>query len=733
MSHIPRINEFFVEGKNPKNSHVLLHITEPTTEKEKKRGYFFALCEIENGDLEMIEQAQKLIDDIESGYYETEEDVSGKNPFELTLEFINRRSSHLFTSKGSLHCIIGILRNTSISLSYHGTPNAYVFFLQKDKIQSIDILSGGGQEDSEHIFSSVIEGNINEKDRIFIGTPHITREISIERLKEVIMSRTVEQAVAHIDHVLKSARKDTSFGGIICDIVKNDLIADPAMSNSALSLQRLIDRERETTETLSPSLFGNKKRQNTNKIQKRNQKKHNSIETNHRHRRKGDEIIGGSFLNIILVAIGRILVSSSIGIWKIIRLIGTTLGRFVILLFILITNKNNGREHTLRAIIQNLKDIKNIISKMSFISKILLIGVLILSIVFSGSFMFLKIQKHDALEKIKYKNQIQAIEDKKNAAEARRIYNDDSSAFLLLKEAGEILDLLPQEDIAQKETYKKLKNMIDMSLLDLRDITVIDPTLIADINENTKDARATKLVRIDDKLIAFGHVDNRLYEIDKDTGSIFIQQYDSIVHIKEGNTPKENDTIVFIDQSNDLFIYTKKTKLLSKTTITYPTERTDIVAPFIYNLRLYMVDRANNQILRHSKTQSGYDKGIPWLDKEISVDLSDTVSMAIDGDILVLKENGKIIKFTGGEQMPFDITGLDPSLDKPTELYTYNDMDGIYIIEPTNRRVVVLNKQGTFRAQYTSDKWQNPTSMVIDETKKTIYVLDNNKIYSFNF
>ncbi len=727
MTHIARINEFFVEGKNQQASHVLLHITEPTTKEERARGYFFALCEIEDGDIELIGHAQRLIDDIESGYYETDAESDGKSTFELTLEFINRRSAHLLNAKGTLHCIVGVLNNTSISLSYHGEPQAHVFFLKKDAIQHIDVLAGGDQDTEDHLFSAVIEGNINDGDRLFIGTPHIEDEFTRERLQEVIMSRPVDQAVAHIEKVLKDARADGSFGGIVCEIMKKDIAADPSTSNSAASLQHLLDREQETTETLSPSLFSGKNKKKASK--KRQQKKRNPVETN--HRRRGEDIIGGSFVNMVLISIGRGIVYTSALIWKITRFIGVTMGRFFIMLFVLLTNKNNGRAHTLRSIQESKNHLLRSLKHLPFISKVLLLGVITLSIVFAGSFSFLRMQKHYQQKETAYLLQVSAIEDKKAAAEARKIYNDDAGAFVLLKEAENMLAVLPQENDTHIEQFQTLSTLIETALLDLRDITLVEPTRIADLNSIGEGVNTTRLVRIDDSLVAFGPEDARLYMVDKDTGNVETQAHDSLAKLFAANTPKENDIIAFLGEGNTVYTYNKESKAISNTAISYPSDTVDTAAPFVYNLRLYMVDKANNQILRHSKTQSGYDRGTPWLDEDVAPDLSDAVSTAIDGDVFVLKQNGEVLKFAAGEQRPFDISGLDPALENPTELYTYNDVDGIYILEPTNKRVVALNKQGTFRAQYTSDLWQNPTGMVVDEAKKTIYVLDSNQIYSF--
>ncbi len=74
MDHLLEINEFFVEGKDHKKSHVLLHIAEPVSRREKERGYFFVVAEINDGYEEQIEYLQQIIDDIEHDYYDESSD-----------------------------------------------------------------------------------------------------------------------------------------------------------------------------------------------------------------------------------------------------------------------------------------------------------------------------------------------------------------------------------------------------------------------------------------------------------------------------------------------------------------------------------------------------------------------------------------------------------------------------------------------------------------------------------
>ncbi len=150
----------------------------------------------------------------------------------------------------------------------------------------------------------------------------------------------------------------------------------------------------------------------------------------------------------------------------------------------------------------------------------------------------------------------------------------------------------------------------------------------------------------------------------------------------------------------------------------------------VYNRRLYTLSPNTNQIYKHSQTQTGYDKGTSWI-KTQGVNIESGVSLAIDGDVFVLGQDGSLTKFAAGNKQDFAITGLEPALDSPTKIWTYNDVEELYILEPTHKRVVILNKDGSLKEQYTADAWQAPSDMVVDSENGIVYVLDNGIVYSF--
>ena len=75
---------------------------------------------------------------------------------------------------------------------------------------------------------------------------------------------------------------------------------------------------------------------------------------------------------------------------------------------------------------------------------------------------------------------------------------------------------------------------------------------------------------------------------------------------------------------------------------------------------------------------------------------------------------------------------LDPILESPTRLFTNDQTNFIYILEPKQKRIVVLDKTGNMAAQYYSDTFNNLQDFSLDETNKKIFLANDNKIYSFN-
>jgi len=743
------ICEFFVEGRNQKKSHVLLHITEPSTPAEVEKGYFFAIVEVEQSSMEEMEHMKRIIDDLETGYYESIDDHDqDKSSLETTLQYLNRRSASVLGEHNTIHLIAGALRGNDLSLTYRGNPRAILFLAGDVDAGRLDILGDADASLPDQLFSTILEGTVNLGDVIYVATPGVDTFFPAERVEKLVKSRTTKAVTAHMQKVLEDVKSEESFGGIFFRVVPPNLRPKTGKrptepQGSAASLQALINAEKKTAQTLSPPLMNNLKQSwqdfRAGKEEKKTKKsvrtheppplpkahqQHSSVETNHRAH---PAIPEQGAMESILIVLGRALVSMIQTIFRIFKKGGIGLYHLLIVFFILLTNKNNSRQDAVRSVMENMNRVRRFFRSLPLISKLFFGAMVLSATVFFGSVSYLNVRATMIARQQAYQDLVQAIEDKRGAAQASVIYGDEAKAITLLQEAKQLNDTIP-ENSKERETQKAtFTTQITSALMDLRHMTVVEPVVIADLGQTS----VRKMVRLVDNLLLFGTGDEEnLVSVSLLTKTVQPVLTGVMKHLISASTPKEQDKIVFLNEANNVGDYTADIGSISPKVIAYPLTNTHIIANFVYNTRLYTLDNANNQIYKHNTTQTGYDKGTPWI-KGTPPDFSLAISFAIDGSIYVLASDGTIQKFNGGEPQAFTISGLEPALDRPTEIYTYNDIANLYVLEPTNKRVIVLSKEGKLIKQYTSDAWTNPTSMVIDETRQTIYLLDQNIIYSF--
>lgn len=121
-----------------------------------------------------------------------------------------------------------------------------------------------------------------------------------------------------------------------------------------------------------------------------------------------------------------------------------------------------------------------------------------------------------------------------------------------------------------------------------------------------------------------------------------------------------------------------------------------------------------------------------YLAPGVTPDLSQAKDIAIDGSIWVIESDGTILKFTKGKQDTLTITGLDKPLSSPTRVVTNVDMDNVYILDNGNGRIVVIDKNGVYKAQYATGLLKNATQLAVDEKGKTATFISSGTAYQIN-
>ncbi|MBX3054033.1 MAG: hypothetical protein KF753_21325 [Caldilineaceae bacterium] len=153
-----------------------------------------------------------------------------------------------------------------------------------------------------------------------------------------------------------------------------------------------------------------------------------------------------------------------------------------------------------------------------------------------------------------------------------------------------------------------------------------------------------------------------------------------------------------------------------------------------YNGRLYLADEQANQILRYVPAGLGYDEPPDkWFDPQVQANLAGMVALAIDSDIWMLMENGTVLRYSQGRQLPFSLDGSAGLTGRLADMALSNAPDGnIYLADGSQDRILVFDKSGNYIEQLQaaeSDALRGLRGLYLDEVSGTLFILTQTSLY----
>ena len=142
---------------------------------------------------------------------------------------------------------------------------------------------------------------------------------------------------------------------------------------------------------------------------------------------------------------------------------------------------------------------------------------------------------------------------------------------------------------------------------------------------------------------------------------------------------------------------------------------------------LYLLD-SQGEIWRYLAIEGAFGEKQKWLQQK--ADFSSAISLAIDGSLWVLTQDGQILKFLQGQKDSFILSGLNKPFFEPTAIFTDFDSQNLYVLDNGNARIVVLSKNGEYQAEYRWPQLNQAQDLAVIETEKKIFCLLGSKIYS---
>ena len=399
------------------------------------------------------------------------------------------------------------------------------------------------------------------------------------------------------------------------------------------------------------------------------------------------------------------------------------------MLFVIIINYQNRRKAITDDWQRRWRAYKDNVKRLPTLTKTLLLASFALGLFFIGSVIYLRIQQKQSAAESFFQESVKQIKQKKDSIEASLIYKNEALAAGELSSAKELLAKLNCAPKEHKNDCDNLTKSLRELTIRIQKITDVNAELLVDWSSVASGAFPQEMIKLKSKLIAVSATSSNLLAYDLLTKETkVISTYPTISGFSEGTVPKENDYALLAFSNRSLLQLNPGDNSVKLLEISYPNENVNIQGNIVYSRYLYSLDTQNNLIYKHDAIKDGFGRGKEW-NKDGKSSIKGAVDIAIDGDVFILSDNGQISKFTSGFVQPFSIQGLDPALTNGGKIWTYNDVDNIYVLDPTGKRLIVLTKEGKLVKQITSNQFKKPTAFVIDTPNNVAYVVDGTRLF----
>jgi hypothetical protein len=350
--------------------------------------------------------------------------------------------------------------------------------------------------------------------------------------------------------------------------------------------------------------------------------------------------------------------------------------------------------------------------------KILIVALLIVVLIFLQGLVFLTQKKAVVKQENTYQQGIDSINNTLNEVEASLIYEDEKRAEELLLNVQNMLNNLQAQSTEQAQEIADVKEQAARLINKIRHINYVDaPMELFDLSTLTG---SKQIVQKDAKFYLLDQ--NSLYLLE-DSAPVKLTDF------ANGQTLADwpGQSKLILSNNEQYSIFNLDNKQFESFDFNKASGNTQVQDLNIYSNNLYALDSQNNKIFKYPESGTSFSNGVNWLTAE--ADLSQAYSFAIDGDAYLTLQNGEIKKLRKGKFEKFDYHIPHPVIGQKSIIKTFKESKLLYLIDPDNQRVIIFDKEGNIKDQYTSPKFDNLVDLAIDPAEKAIYLLNGNHLY----
>lgn len=332
-------------------------------------------------------------------------------------------------------------------------------------------------------------------------------------------------------------------------------------------------------------------------------------------------------------------------------------------------------------------------------------------------------QRNNALRE-EYRLRIEAMSQDLITANTKGYANDKETANAILdkvkKEADDIIttEYFRSEALAILDKVEATRDSIN----NVKRITDAKP--YADLSAKRNTVEAIGLLNLSDNFFAYEY--NALYEVilDQVLDPKTIDQTEVVI---AGTAMEDQSVLALLTQSGRIIEYENDQFKFANTQDEGWKPAVDIKA---YGKNIYLLSPANNQIYKYSRLRTDYSTSTEY---NTDADLKGAISFAIDGNVYILKQGGEIVKIFKSKVQPFEIEDLAVDITNSTQIFTSPEITKLYVLDPTNNRVVIIEKDvgagGRYRSQLYFENIDKIQSIYVDKNESKLYLLTKKYIY----
>ena len=772
-----KAQELVLSFKKEKKAFCDTFIYEPENVQEQSLGNLYIVGNISN---ELSENSSYLVNLLASIVKKEYYANFKRTPFEALESSLYKANMTLadFTESGNsswignLDMIVAAWNEETLHFSLTGRIKA--FLIRDDKITDI----GQGlskKEEKPHpfkTFANIATGSLEENDKIIFATPEIIRHFSLQTLKNIFSIETNKEALRKIEDFFQKEKIKENLGILTLE-TKKEILHREEIALRQIKIEPEKEIEEETIErietnnqTQEDEIKKDEKKLTLENIlgYRPDEKQENGFEEEISNEENQEYEIKqtkkeitfskiSSIAHIFRVKLGMIkeklknavLIVVKFTKIKLVPAISLALKKFFsvfkkALKTITIRKSTATLEVEKPALAKNeifersqhLQKIKTKWNSFPFSSRLLLSTSLILIILFAGSLMLLSQKKSHEINLTRYSEILTQANQKEDEAEAALIYQDETKARKNLKESRELLGEIFGSDYLQEEA-KELEAKIQEQLKKLdRIVEISEPKIIYDFKNLKSEIEVKGILNLNNLLFSYNSSNNAVYKYDlaENVGLNIETDSNGLGRLQKAAVLSDGRFIFYTD-SPGLAIFNPNQDELKKIDAFLPKEISSENLKDIssYGTNVYLLDAYNDQIWKHTAILGGFSKSRAWIKPNEESDFSQCVSLAIDGAIYILKQDGTILKYLSGYKKEFaGLSEITQPIEQATKIYTLPGYANLYILEPKNKRVLIFDKQGKIVRQYFSDRFNDLKDLVVLEKEKKIYLLNGTEI-----